>query len=201
MLITFIEIIQCLHLRVVLSEYIRPPLYIYIGPFNCPRRLLKDGTYFPSLCTVLYRVHTDCGHVTHAYHRWGPEFASLSLHVGFVVYETGLGKFFSGFLTFSLPQISFHHFSTLISSISFHLISSAPVMVRQAWSVGSFLFTNLQYRSFIASHPSARSCVGHDLRMFINIFLFQKWGENFFYAFNKFLFTHRPKSSYLFSKH
>ena len=40
------------------------------------------------------------------------------------------------FSRFPLPHISFHHFSTLISFISFHFISSAPVMVRQAWSVG-----------------------------------------------------------------
>ena len=37
--------------------------------------------------------------------------------------KRGLGRFFAGFLPFSLPQISFHHFSILISSISFHLIS------------------------------------------------------------------------------
>ena len=42
-----------------------------------------------------------------------------------------------GFSRFPLPQISFHHFSTLISSISFHFISSALVMVRQAWSAGT----------------------------------------------------------------
>ena len=33
--------------------------------------------------------------------------------------KRGLGRFFTGF---PLPQISFHHFSTLISSISFHFI-------------------------------------------------------------------------------
>ena len=31
--------------------------------------------------------------------------------------------FFRGFSRFPLPQIPFHHFSTLISSISFHFIS------------------------------------------------------------------------------
>ena len=38
--------------------------------------------------------------------------------------KRGLGRFFSGFLPFSpnLLQISFHHFSTLTSSISFHFI-------------------------------------------------------------------------------
>ena len=42
--------------------------------------------------------------------------------------------FSRGFSRFPLPQISFHHFSTLISFISFHFISSAPVMVRQVES-------------------------------------------------------------------
>ena len=40
--------------------------------------------------------------------------------------------FLWGFSCFPLPQISFHHFSTLISSIS-----SALVMVRQAWSAST----------------------------------------------------------------
>ena len=43
--------------------------------------------------------------------------------------------FYRGFFRFPLPQISFHHFSTLISSISFHFITL--VMVRQAWSAGT----------------------------------------------------------------
>ena len=47
----------------------------------------------------------------------------------------GLGGFSRGFSRFPLPQISFHHLSTLISSISFHFI--ALVMVRQAWSAGT----------------------------------------------------------------
>ena len=37
--------------------------------------------------------------------------------------KRGLGRFFSGLSRFPLPQISFHHFSILISYISFHLIS------------------------------------------------------------------------------
>ena len=47
--------------------------------------------------------------------------ATRSLHVGFVVDETGVWVGFSrGFSGFPLPQLSFHHFSTLISSILFH---------------------------------------------------------------------------------
>ena len=45
-----------------------------------------------------------------------------------------LGRFFSGFLLVSLPQISFHYFSKLISFILFYLISPASVMMRQVWS-------------------------------------------------------------------
>ena len=37
--------------------------------------------------------------------------------------KRGLGRFSWGFSRFPLLQISFHHFSTLISSISFHFIS------------------------------------------------------------------------------
>ena len=47
-----------------------------------------------------------------------------------------LSAFFSGFFRFPQPQISFHHFSTPISFIWFHLNSSAPVMMKQAWSAG-----------------------------------------------------------------
>ena len=43
--------------------------------------------------------------------------------------------FSRGFSRFPLPQVSFHHFSTLISYISFHFIR--PCMVRQAWSAGT----------------------------------------------------------------
>ena len=40
--------------------------------------------------------------------------------------------------SFSLPQIWFHYFFTLILFILFHFLSSAPVMLRQAWSAGIF---------------------------------------------------------------
>ena len=42
--------------------------------------------------------------------------------------------FYRGFSRIPLPEISFHNFSMLISCISFHFISLAPVMVREAWS-------------------------------------------------------------------
>ena len=48
--------------------------------------------------------------------------------------KQNLGRFFLRLLPFPLPQTSFHHFTTLISSISIHL--PAPVMVCQAWLAG-----------------------------------------------------------------
>ena len=52
--------------------------------------------------------------------RWGPEFASPC---GFRGARNGVWVGFPrGFSCFPLPQILFHHFTTLISSISFHFI-------------------------------------------------------------------------------
>ena len=42
------------------------------------------------------------------------------------------------FFRFSLPKCSFHHFSTVITFMSFHFISSSTVMVHQTWSAGIF---------------------------------------------------------------
>ena len=78
--------------------------------------------------------------------------------------ERNLGKLFSGFLPFSLAGISFHHFSTLISFIWFHSISSAPVMVRQAWFAGIIA---IHRPSTKVIHPLTRPCAGHELRIFI----------------------------------
>ena len=52
--------------------------------------------------------------------------------------KRSLGKFFSGFLPFSpttnfIPPILHYH---LINFVSFHIISSEPVMMWQAWSAG-----------------------------------------------------------------
>ena len=56
---------------------------------------------------------------------------------GFLGGRNGVWVGFSTYFShFPLPQILFHHFSTLISSNSFHFIPSAPVMVRKAWSAG-----------------------------------------------------------------
>ena len=70
--------------------------------------------------------------------------------------------FYRGFCRFPFLQISFQHFSTLISFISFHFISSAPAWVRQAWSAGTLAIHKPSIRCMIASYP----CVGHELKIF-----------------------------------
>ena len=59
-----------------------------------------------------------------------PIFGVESLHIGFVIDETEPGCFFYFGIFSILPchNISFHHFSTLITS--------APVMVRHTWLTG-----------------------------------------------------------------
>ena len=60
--------------------------------------------------------------------------------------------FSRGFSRFPLPQISFHNFSTLISSISFHLIFFWIVVGRHWSNLQNQSFQTLQYRyTFIAS--------------------------------------------------
>ena len=86
----------------------------------------------------------------------GTEFAPRSLLLGFMVDET----VFSGFSSFPLSQISFHHFSTLMSFISLRqLLSWCDRHGRSE----SLLFNN---RGFIVSNPSSRNCDGLGLRRF-----------------------------------
>ena len=83
--------------------------------------------------------------------------------------KRGLGGFFSGFLPFSpttnfIPPFLHSHF---IHFVWFH----QPLW----WCVrrgrpAPLLLTDLQYRGFIASHPSTRPCVGHELRILIFIY-------------------------------
>ena len=95
--------------------------------------------------------------------------------------KRGLGRFFSGFLPFSpttnfIPPFIHTH---LIHFVSFH----QPVW----WCVSRgrpapLLFTDVQYRGFISSHPSTRSCVGHELRIFIYLLkysLFKRHSKNY----------------------
>ena len=84
--------------------------------------------------------------------------------------------FSRGFSRFPLPQISFHHISTLISFILFRLISFhfIPYHPLLSWCVtcrrpAFLLFTDIQQRGFIAFHPSTQPCVGHELSIFWGI--------------------------------
>ena len=72
--------------------------------------------------------------------------------------DRSLGMFSSGFLPFLLSQISFHHFSTLIWFVSFHPLLWLCVRRDRP---ASLLFTDLQWRCFMASHNSSRPCVRH----------------------------------------
>ena len=70
------------------------------------------------------------------------------------------------FSHFPLPQISFHHFSTLISSILFHFISPCD---GAAGVVGLYSCWPSVYRGFITSYLSTLPCVWHELRLLIII--------------------------------
>ena len=74
--------------------------------------------------------------------------------------------FSRGFSRFPLPQISFHHFSTPISSISFHFISpcddASGVVGRHPCYSRTY---NIGASSPLIPRPDL--CVGHELRIFI----------------------------------
>ena len=89
-----------------------------------------------SKCNVIWRRPRSASGQALASHRWGPELASRSLHVGFVVDETGSGQVFRG-VSPVLPYHKFHSTTSPHSSHPFRSISSALVMVRQAWSAGT----------------------------------------------------------------
>ena len=117
-------------------------IYIYIMATSWRKRL---GARLPPLGSRVRVSVTPCGF------RGGRN----EIWVGFS----------RGFSRLPLPQLSFHHFSTLTSSISFHFIrpcdgASGVVGRHPCYS-----------RGFIASHPSTRPCVGHELRIF-NIYVY-----------------------------
>ena len=92
-----------------------------------------------------------------------------SLHLGppcgFRGGRNGVWVGFSrGFFRFPLPQISFHHFSTLTSFISFHFISPCD---GASGMVGRHPCYS---RTYNLGASSTRPCVGHELRIFIYLF-------------------------------
>ena len=95
---------------------------------------LYIGSSLFYLCRFMMRPRGASGQAL-ASHRWGPDFASRSLHVGFVVHEKESGQVSHGVS----PVFPYHKFHSTISPHSSHpfrFISSGLVMVRQAWSVG-----------------------------------------------------------------
>ena len=86
---------------------------------------------------------------------------SRSLHMGFVVDKTESGRFFSGFSPV-FPTTNF--IPPLLLTHLIHFISSAPVLVHQAWSDSI-----LQLRGFIAYYSLTWPCVRQELRI-LNFF-------------------------------
>ena len=88
--------------------------------------------------------------------------------------KRGLDRFFAGFLPFSpitnfIPPVLHTH---LIHFVSFH----QPLWwCDRRGRPAPLPFTDLQYRGFIASHPSTRPCVGHELGIFIYFILWIWW--------------------------
>ena len=135
----------------------------------------------PDPVITFYKLYVILGHFS----RFGSIFSSLKAvsrspptagvpssrlgHSMWVSWWTkrGLGRFFSGFLPFSpttnfIPPFLHTH---LIHFVSFH----PPLWwCDRRGRPAPFLFTDLQYRGFIASHPSTRPCVGRELRIFFN---------------------------------
>ena len=98
----------------------------------CTRFVILSFSYFfiyyTYNLTKIMKLFKVCGLVAQAIRRQPPTAGAPSSRLGHSMWvswwtKRGLGRFFSGFSRFPLPQISFHHFSTIISSISFHFIS------------------------------------------------------------------------------
>ena len=120
-------------------------------------------------CNYLLVFTTNGGLVAQAVRRLPPTAGVPSSHLGSSMWvswwtKRGLGRFFLGLLPFSpttnFVPLFFH--IHLIHFISFH----QPLWwcVRRGRPAPS-LFTDLQCWGFIASHPSTRPCVGHELRI------------------------------------
>ena len=85
---------------------------------------------------------------------------------GFRGVRSGVWVVFIG-VSPGFPCHKFHSSISPHSSHSFSFISSALVMVCQAWSASTLATHGPIIWGFIASHSSTRPCVGHELRIFI----------------------------------
>ena len=77
--------------------------------------------------------------------------------------------FSRGFSHFLLTQISFHHFSALILFNLFQFISSASVMVSQAWSAGILAIHRPSIKRLHLISFLDPALFGHELRIFIPV--------------------------------
>ena len=73
--------------------------------------------------------------------------------------------FSQGFSRFHVPQISFHHFSSLLSFISFHPLPSRDGVTDVVGRYPCYSQT-INKKGLIASHHSTRYCVEHVLMIF-----------------------------------
>ena len=105
--------------------------------------------------------------VMNRYLSWGPEFASLSLHevsCGRKGAWVDFSRTFSPFPCHKFHStISHKHLTHFDSSDFIHPCNGASGVVGQHPCYAH----TFKYRSFIASHPSTRSCVVHEFRIFI----------------------------------
>ena len=76
-------------------------------------------------------------------------------------------RFSPGFSRFPLPKIPFHYLSTFISFIRFISFYQSLWWCDRPGQPAFVVLTDLKWRGFIATHPSTRPCVGHELRIFI----------------------------------
>ena len=128
------------------------------------------NTIFLEITWIIeYCKHKKGGIVAQAVRRSPPTAGVPSSRLGHSMWVSWWTKRGSGqvFLGVS-PVFPYHKFHSTISPHSSHpfrFISSALVMVRHG-RPAPLLFTDLQYRGFMASHSSTRPCVGHEQRIF-----------------------------------
>ena len=99
------------------------------------------------------------------YQTWDCGFVPHSLYMGFIVDKPESGELCRGCSCFPLPQISVHHFFTLISLISFHLPLRCYVSGMISWH--ACYLHPLNKWGFITSHPLTWHYICHELTIFI----------------------------------
>ena len=110
-----------LHFTLLCFNELKKPQFLPRPSVSCAYILIASCRYHPSnnimafktvLSFLTAKLHMGC---------WLPQLKTINFRL-IIILLTIIG-FSRGLSRFSLPQISFHHFFTLISSISFHFIS------------------------------------------------------------------------------